>query len=386
MGWCKCRPVWRAGCCVAVALVAVASATGCANVEVSDKIDYRSAAPQKPLDVPPELSQLPKDDRFQVPGTTTSSSTAASAAAQPVAPAGPTVVPAVPVAKMERDGSQRWLAVDLPPEKVLEQVRELFKSNGLAIERDDPNLGIIETVWAENHAKLPLDFVRRTLGRITDAFYSTSELDKYHARIERTPDNTSEVFLSHRGLAEVYTNNEHDQTIWQVRPSDPELEAEMLRRLQLRFLPAATSTAVAAAAPSAEARPAPAQPQNAQLIKGATAADAKVRIEEPFDRAWRRVGLALDRGGFTVEDRDRTKGLYFVRYLDPEYEAKMRDKQGFFTRVFGRDLKVDAQQFRIVVAANGGNGTDVTVQDKDGRPEASATGGKILSQLTEQLR
>jgi len=159
--------------------------------------------------------------------------------------------------------------------------------------------------------------------------------------------------------------------------------------LQLRFLPTdaptPTPAAVAAVTPSADGRPAT-PPQNARLIPGSTSADAKVLIEEPFDRAWRRVGLALDRGGFTVEDRDRTKGLYFVRYLDPDYEAKMRDKQSIFARMFGRDAKIDAQQFRILVAANSGNGTDVTVQDKEGKPETSATGTKILTQITEQLR
>jgi outer membrane protein assembly factor BamC len=378
------RPVRRQVCCMFAATVALACMAGCADVQMSDKIDYRSAAPPKPLDVPPELSQLPKDDRFQVPSVSASS----VKTPQATAPAGPAAVPTVTAAKFERDGSQRWLAVNLPPEQVLDQVRETFKAAGLGIERDDANLGIVETVWAENHAKLPLDILRRTLGKITDAFYSTSELDKFRARVERTPEDTSEVFLSHRGMAEVYTNNQKDQTIWQVRPADPELEAEMLRRLQLRFLPtAATANATAAAtsAPAEQRAPA-AQPQNAHLIKGSTVADSKVQIEEPFDRAWRRVGLALDRGGFTVEDRDRTKGVYFVRYLDPDYEAKMRDKQGFFTRVFGRDAKIDAQQFRILVAGNSGNGTEVTVQDKDGQPEASATGGKILAQLTEQLR
>ncbi|HYS14687.1 MAG TPA: outer membrane protein assembly factor BamC [Burkholderiaceae bacterium] len=348
---------------------------------MSDRIDYRTAAPPKPLDIPPDLSQLPKDDRYQVPSA---NAAAAAKGQQAATPAAGNVVPAVSIARMERDGTQRWLAVDQPPEQVIDQVRELFKAVGLGIDRDDPNLGIIETVWAENHARLPLDFLRRIVGKAFDSVYSTSELDKYRARIERTAANTSEVFISHRGMAEVYTNTQHDQTIWQLRPSEPELEAELLRRLQLRFLPAATTAAAASTAP-AEARAAP-QPQNARFVPGSGAAEAKVLIDEPFDRAWRRVGLALDRGGFTVEDRDRTKGLYFVRYLDPEYEAKMRDKQGFFSRVFGRDPKIDAQQFRIVVAANAGNGTDVSVQDKEGKPDASATGSKILAQITEQMR
>jgi outer membrane protein assembly factor BamC len=385
------RPVRRLGFLVAISVV-VASAAGCSSMQITDKIDYKTAAPPKPLDIPPDLSQLPKDDRFQVPSTVSASTigqqqTAAVAAVQ-------TAVPSVPNARLERDGSQRWLAVDLPPEQVIDQVREAFKDAGLAIERDDPTLGIVETVWAENHARLPLDWLRKALGKVADTFYSTSELDKFRARIERTANNTTEVYVSHRGMVEVYTNGQHDETIWQLRPSDPELEAELLRRMQLRFLPGATATAAATSATKSAAADNPAvtkgmpppPPQNARLVSGAATADTKVSIDEPFDRAWRRVGLALDRGGFTVEDRDRTKGLYYVRYIDPDYEAKMRDQQGFFSKLFGRDPKIDAQQFRIWVVPDSGTSTDVRVQDKEGKPDRTATGNKILAQITEQLR
>jgi len=386
------RPLRRLGFLVAASVV-VACAAGCGSVQITDKIDYKTAAPPKPLDIPPDLSQLPKDDRFQVPSVSASTmGQQQTAAAAPVQ----TAVPAVPNARLERDGSQRWLAVDLPPEQVIDQVREAFKDAGLGIERDEPTLGIIETVWGENHARLPLDFLRKALGKVADTFYSTSELDKFRARIERTANNTTEVYISHRGMVEVYTNSQHDQTIWQLRPSEPELEAEVLRRIQLRFLPGASGTATAAATAPAKSAAAdntaaakgmpPPPPQNARLVSGATAADTKVSINEPFDRAWRRVGLALDRGGFTVEDRDRTRGLYYVRYIDPDYEAKMHDQQGFFSKLFGRDVKIDAQQFRILVAADGGDGTDVRVQDKEGKPDGTATGSKILAQITEQLR
>jgi outer membrane protein assembly factor BamC len=377
-----CRQGRRQGRIVVAAALAAGAVVACGTIETSDKIDYRAAPAPKSLDVPPDLSPLPKEDRFQVPSATVSGTAKGPAAA--TAPSG--VVPPVPVARLQRDGSQRWLAIDLPPEQVIDQVKEMFKAAGLRVERDDAALGIVETGWAENHAKLPLDFLRRTLGRATDAFYSTGELDKYRARIERTEKNTSEVYISHRGMVEVYTSTQREDTRWQLRPSEPELEAELLRRLQLRFLqPSTAPTEVAAAAPAGAPR-APAPPQNARLVKGASPADTKVSIDEPFDRAWRRVGLALDRGGFTVEDRDRTKGVYFVRYLDPDYEAKQRDQQGIFSKMFGRDLKIDAQQFRVVLAANPAAGTDVTVLDKDGRPEASATGAKILAQITEQLR
>jgi outer membrane protein assembly factor BamC len=138
------------------------------------------------------------------------------------------------------------------------------------------------------------------------------------------------------------------------------------------------------AAPGAAAT-AVAQPEVSRLQPADGSNPARVTINEPFDRAWRRVGLALDRGGFTVEDRDRTRGVYFVRYIDPEVEQKQRDSQGWLSKLFGRDVKIDAQQFRVLVAA-AGERTVVTVQDRDGKPDTSATSGKILAQINEQLR
>jgi outer membrane protein assembly factor BamC len=372
-----------------VVAVVAAIAAGCSSIGLtSDKVDYKSVQPVKPLDVPPDLSQLPRSDRYTVPerpGVASAASIAAPAAA-PIAVGGATVAPAFPNARIERAGNQRWLAVDVPPETAYAVVKEFWPSIGLAIEREDPAAGIIETVWAENRAKLPQDIIRRTIGRVFDTLYSTGERDKYRTRIERTAKNTSEIYISHRGMIEVFTSQAQDSTKWQPRPSDPEMEAEMLQRLALRFAPRAAQTAATpAAAGATSASAAPAVPQVARLVKGADGRNERVDIDEPFDRAWRRVGLALDRGGFTVEDRDRAKGMYFVRYLDPEYEAKQRDKQGFFSKLLGREPKIEAQQFRVQVTA-AGNATQVTVLDKDGKPAAGATGDKILAQINEQLR
>ncbi len=382
----------RAGFSGALAALATAVlVAGCSSIGLgTDKIEYSSAAPPRTLEVPPDLSQLPRDDRFAVPeraGPVTASATMAAAASRPQqSPGGlATVAPAVPTARIERAGTQRWLVVDVPPEQAFAVVRGFLPSIGLAIEREDPKLGVVETVWAENRAKLPQDIIRSTIGRVLDQVFSTGEQDKFRFRVERTAANTSEIFVSHRGMIEVYTSSAQDRTMWQPRPSDPELEAELLQRLALRFAPAAQPQAVttASAAPTTAAVAAP--PEIARLLPADASNPARVSIDEPFDRAWRRVGLALDRGGFTVEDRDRAKGMYFVRYLDPEVEQKQREQQGFFSKLFGREYKVEAQQFRVQVAATGER-TVVTVQDRDGKPDASPTAGKILAQINQQLR
>lgn len=378
-----------------LAIIGVATLAGCSwtgAIFTSDKVAYETARSRAPLEVPPDLSQLPRDERFVVPDrpqTVTASAQGRPAGAAVPAAGTASVVPAGVVATIERQGNQRWLAVNLPPEKVWPVLVDFWPSVGLRIERSDAAAGVVETDWAENRAKLPQDIIRRTLGRVLDSVYSTGEQDKYRARLERTAKGTSEVFVSHRGMIEVYTSPAQDRTVWQPRPSDPELEAEMLQRLLLKFDAAArpTVTAATATGPTAAAATTTAvAPQLARMIRGADGRGERVEIDESFDRAWRRVGLALDRGGFTVEDRDRAKGLYFVRYLDPDYEARSKAERGFFSRLFGREQAVTAPQYRVSLTGQGDARTVVQVLDSGGKPERTSTAERILTLLTEQLR
>ena len=387
-----------------LAVVGAALLSGCTwtgSFFQSDKVQYETAQQARtPLEVPPDLSQLPRDDRFVVPERPqTITASGQPQAGRPVAGAAPAaatsaVVPGGVVAKIERQGNQRWLAVNLPPERVWPVLVDFWPTVGLQVEKSDAATGILETVWAENRAKLPQDIIRRTLGRVLDSVYSTGEMDKYRARVERTPQNTSEIFVSHRGMIEVYTTSAQDQTKWQPRPSDPELEAEILQRLLVKFDASAAQQAAATAAAPAGATGAPRPPAGAsatttpaaRVIKGPEGRSERLEIDDGFERAWRRVGLALDRGSFTVEDRDRAKGIYFVRYLDPDYEAKKKEEQGFFSKIFTSDKPIPALQYRVVVTGESTNRTVVTVLGANGAPERSPAGDRILSLLGDQLR
>jgi outer membrane protein assembly factor BamC len=387
------RHVAAAVAALATTLLAGCSWTG--SLFTSDKVQYETARTRQPLEVPPDLSQLPRDERFLVPErpqTITASGQGQRPSAGPVATGTP-VVPGSAVAKLEREGNTRWLAVNLPPEKAWPVLLDFWPSVGLKVEKADANAGVLETNWAENRAKLPQDIIRRTLGRVLDSVYSTNEQDKFRARIERTGQGTSEIYISHRGMEEVYASPQQDRTIWQPRPPDPELEAEMLQRLLVRFedptkrvvTAAASGTGATSATTAGTAAPS-AAPQIARLVKASDGRNERLEIDEAFDRAWRRVGLALDRGGFTVEDRDRAKGFYFVRYLDPDFEAKAKSDQGFFSKLFGKDKPIQAPQYRVAVVSQGAAKTNVQVFDSTGKPERSPTGDRILNLLNEQLR
>jgi outer membrane protein assembly factor BamC len=237
---------------------------------------------------------------------------------------------------------------------------------------DQPNLGIMETDWAENRAKIPQDFIRNALGKIIDSVYSTAERDKFRTRFERSPNGGTEIYISHRGMEEVYSNAQKDQTVWQPRPSDPELEAEFLRRLMVKL--GAPATQAQAAVNAAPEKPT----SRVATVDGHPA----VVIDEGFDRAWRRVGLALDRTGFTVEDRDRSQGTYFVRYVPPNPDKK---EPGFFGRLFHREKAEAPLKYRIALKSQGET-TTVSVLDANGRPEQSINAQRIVKVIADDLK
>jgi outer membrane protein assembly factor BamC len=420
--------IWKAarrgammGVGLAVVTSAVATLGACSWLHIGSQdeaYDYRKAKTrQQPLDVPPDLTPLPKDERFSVPTASAAAGQKPAAAgdmgapapavapslASPaaplaapgalVAPAGQAVDPAVAAARIVREGNQRWLAVNASPEVAYATVRDVFVSQGFKIAVDDPALGLIETEWAETRPKLNEDVARNALRRLLGAFDSNGEQNKFRARIERTPANTAEITITHRGLDEVFTSPQKDTTKWQVRAPDPELEAILLQRVALRFAAVQPAVAVApapaAVAPAAATVPAaaaaPVTVVDARVHKVTAGGYVTLQIEDDLDHAWRRVGIALDRGGFTIADRNRDKHQYSVRYLDPEYEASEKEKRGWWDRLFNADAKIPEQEFLIAITSSGAVSV-VEVRGKDGKSDNGPTARHIVDQLEEDLR
>jgi outer membrane protein assembly factor BamC len=343
---------------------------GCSMLE-ADKIDYKSASRGTSLEVPPDLTQLSRDTRYVVPG---GSVTASSFQAGQAVPGAPTAASTLGDVRIERAGNTRWLVVSRPADQLWGPVRDFWQESGFLLTLDQANLGIMETDWAENRAKLPQDFIRNTLGKVFDSLYSTGERDRFRTRLERNATGGTEIYISHRGMIEVYNNAQKDQTVWQPRATDPELEAEFLRRLMVRLgTPAEQSRALVAAG-------APAKPTSRVATVGA---QPVVQIDEGFDRAWRRVGLTLDRTGFTVEDRDRSQGTYFVRYVEPNPDKK---EPGFLGKLFGPSTNAAAPlKFRISVKSQG-ESTTVSVLNASGAPESSANAQRIVNVIADDLK
>lgn len=371
--------------CISLSLLAIAVA-GCNVMPESRKIEYKSSGKVPTLEVPPDLSQIAKDDRFAVPdsaGKGSATFSAYSADRSPAAQAqNSTVLPTVDKIRVERSGNQRWLVVAAPPDKLWDTVKDFWQETGFIINVERPDAGLMETDWAENRAKIGDDFIRNSLGKILDSIYSTGERDKFRTRFEpgATP-GTTDIFISHRGMEEVYTSSSKTErdTRWQPRPADPELEAEMLRRLMVRM--GADEKRAEASVATVKSEP------KAKLSKSESTVGT-LEVYERFDRSWRRVGLALDQIGFTVEDRDRSRGLYFVRYVDPEVDNQKKDSGWMSKLTFWKSAEPAADskiQYRIYVADAGAQST-VQVLTKEGGADKSETAKKILALLLQQLQ
>lgn len=362
-----------------LSLIGLAVALSACSVIEESKIDYKSAKKASTLEVPPDLTQLTKDTRYSAAPDRSVSAVALQAGQAQV----PTVERAAPLqvgdVEIKRDGDKRWLVVSRPVDQLWEPTREFWLDHGFNLSQEKADLGIIETEWAENRAKLPQDIIRSTLGKVFDSLYSTSERDRFRTRLERRTDGKTEIYITHRGMEEVYSNSNKDSTIWQPRPSDPELETEFLRRLMIKLgTTEEQSRALVAADKATVAQPAAAAAQITTL-NGQPA----VQLDEPFDRAWRRVGVALDRTGFTVEDRDRSKGVYFVRYVAPN--ANMETKKGWFSGWFSSKPENKPGQYQIAVRSEGSK-TQVTVLDAKGQPETTQAAQRIVRVIADDLK
>ena len=359
---------------VVIAVLGLALA-GCSsnNISLTKRIDYKSASSSPSLELPPDLTTPRYDDRYQV-------NTASGLAAANSGKSGRgDLLPTNPDAKIVRSGNSRWLVVKATPEQSWNTVRSFWQENGFSIAVDQPTSGVMETDWAENRAAAPQDFLQRTFGSAADIFGGTYKRDKFRTRIERGVEpGTVEIFISVRAMEQVPTTTiDHAGAafVWAVVPPSPEVEAEMLTRMMMKF-----------GAPENTARMAVAQainsPEKARVEKNADGS-YKLMVDDQFDRAWRRVGLALDRIGFTVVDRDRSKGVYFVRYGDPDSEKK--DTSFLGRLMFWKDTTEKPEQYRIFIAETPPPSV-VTVQDPNGAPDKSPNSEKILALLKDQLK
>ncbi|AXE92998.1 outer membrane protein assembly factor BamC [Paraburkholderia sp. 22099] len=400
----------------AVMLMAGGLVAGCGTSSPT-KIDYKSDSKsrQVSLAVPPNMIDETPDQRSLPPqGGETSLSTLKQVRAQAPADNAVAVVPPVKGMHIQRDGTESWLVIDnKAPAQAWPQIRRFWQEQGFLLVVDQRDKGVMETDWNETHAQINDGLIRSTLSKAMGNSYVTSERNKYRTRLEAAPNGGTYVFVSQKGMREALTGTNNDSSKWEPKPNDPGLEQEYLKRL-MAALALADSRAQGGGTQSAEVSPAGAQTAPGAATAGAKSAAAataaqnvalsaqqpvrdpdsanapsqlassELTLGEPYDRAWLRVGLALDRSNFTVDDRDLTRGLYFVRYVDPKDMTSA--EQGFWSQVFhGKKEKV-AKQYLVNVRAITPNETRVAVVDDKGNIQDGPQANQIMSLMADQLR
>ena len=345
-----------------------------------NKTDNSPAKQREALEVPPDLTR-PAGDNLAVVPASDAATYSGYTAKIPAANNSPTISDGKAAltgarARLARDGAQRWLVVQDDPARAWVKAREYFLRNDIALTVDDAKTGVLESDWINR----PVKFTS-TLGNILASLHSSGLRDKFRVRVERgRVDGTAEVYVSHQGLAEMVSNQDGSSSTnitWQPRPADPELEAEILAKLLAHFGLNAEQVKDQVASVSAE---------RAQRVKGAL-----LLPQDDLDAAWRRVGQALDRAGVLTEDRDRSAGIFYVRYVDSRQAGKRKGLFSWLTSDSAKEssahAKDDAPSDRFQVRLKTLDaGTQVMVLDVKGEPELSTTGQQLLDVLQQQLR
>ena len=378
------------------ALLAVALALGACSVDSvfpDRRPDYKTSRVESPLEVPPDLTASTIDDTLVVPEIDPTGSATLSAYASERSPDSGQVVLSDAVLQnqagieLARDGDRRWLVLDMPPDQAWPRIKEFWTSNGFLLTKADPRIGVMETDWVENRADIPDGPIRNVLKRVVDFAYSAATRDKFRVRLERIEGKT-EVYLTHYGVQEVIQNEvtggrgqtrTTDIALWQPRPTDPELEAEMLNRMMV-FLGASEKRAELQLAQTETNQP---RAPSLRLADGPQGQKGLI-IEEEYSRAWRLVGLALDGSSFVVEDQNRAQGLYLVEYNDPLDDG---GEKGLLSRLaFWKDEPPPKGVRYQVRLAGRGPQTLVVVLTEQGEPDTSLTATRILESIADVLK
>lgn len=366
-------------------LLVLQALNGCAWLDKTfpDKSkDYQKSQTSTPLDVPPDLTTTGSTDALIVQdGTTTLSEyDSARQSLSVTGAAAATFFPSQKHLRFARDRDRFWLVVRGDPATVWPKVREFWPENGFLIVSEDPRIGTLQTDWVENRASISQGFIRNILGRVLDSVYASSYQDRYRMRLEKGAEpGTTEVYIAHQGVQEIITDaTDEGATKWGPRPPDPGLESDMLKKMMIYL----GATPKESGDRMTEVQQAPAAPPQAELVNRESG-ELYLIVHQDLTRAWRSVGIVLDRIDFAVDGRDRTEGLYSVRYSDP----RAGHDKGFLSKMafWSSDEAQQVENYKIRLTSEGDD-TRVVVLNEQGQLDNSDTAKRILSLLYEELR
>lgn len=366
-----------------------ACSSGMNSVLPDKQVEYkREKTADRALEIPPDLTSDRIENRIAGLGSPDSLSTSYTEYTVKRQGQGVStgtvntgVLPEIKGISVVREDQDRWLQINAPAESVWPKVVSFWQENGILLEQQDPTVGVMTTGWVENLGDIKTGRVTGFIRGFFSGLYDAGTRDKYRIRLERgDTEEETELYMTHFGMQQSIATNlsgDTEQEVWNVRPRDVQLEAEMLHRLMVHL---GVSEAESRAELAAQEQRGVAR---SQIIKGQDG--VSLLIEEPFSRAWRLSGLALDRVGFAVEDRNRSEGVYYVRYNDPTAGS---DEGGWLSGLafWKGDKDIDKQtQYQVQLVADK-QGTRVVVNDDQGQRNNSDTALRILTLMQEQIK
>ena len=327
------------------------------------------------LEVPPELSQPQTSDAMAIPVVTPEQARSGSSRANQQVVVNTALLPDTTGARIVQEGGIRWAEVDSSPELIWQELQGFFHSLGFEITYEDPKLGILGTSWLSNRAYREVGFWRSLFGEVA----ATGLKDRYRVRLERTENpNITRMFLTHQGLIEdvfVEPGRDNISRFWRWRPADPELEAETLKRF-LVFRGMDEEEAEQVTKPKVLVERARLQDvSNGQIIV----------VNDNFARTWRHAGVAIDRLGLVVTDRNRSEGLYYLELSD-EFIETHKEEPGVMKKWFGGDDKKESTTTLVMKVTQQKEETWVSLHDQKGQLDNSDLAKKVNELLYKQLR
>lgn len=342
------------------------------------KDEYQSG---QSLQYPPDLLSTAQ----AVEGTVSLSEYAIESVA---APAQPQVAVDAPAAKVayRRSGRLRWVEVDLPPGQVWPLARSFWSEHlGFDLHKEQRELGTMETGWLDLRERITApgilnDYLHFFINRLNDS----GERDKFATRLERNEAGGTDVYVAHRHVAAQF-DKDALFTGYESQGSDPQLEVEMMRRLML-YIAGRSAEGEGQGSIGAQIAAAEAVADSDYRLEGAA-----LHIYKPFDESWQLVQVGLDRGGFSIEDRDYQEGVIYIRHSggpDSDRIFGKAESPGFFSRLLGKKERPVLREIRLVFHREGGGQVRLTAlagAAAGDPPLTDAQAGAVLELLHQYL-
>jgi len=378
----QCRLPYSGTMATLAASTALLTLAGCSTLTSAlggDKVNYSQAATAPSLQVPSDLAKPKVDQQYVAPPMTVLSPGPQMSVTQDGNQTLGLPNPQDPLGMhVSQDRDQHWLIVDgRSPQELWPILEKFWSDNGFELSTDTPSIGVMETNWAENRAKIPQDWFRKTFGKLVDGIYSSGTRDRFRTRVERAPDGSTAIFITHRGMEEVNVGFQGETSQWQDRPRDPNLEIAFMGRMMETFglTNAQAKQLITQAKPASERVVTVDESSGVPLIV----------VNDSLDRVWLRVGLALDRSDFVVDSSNRASSVFTVRESDPVRDSERRS--GLFGKLFGGS-KADATgktAYQVNLRALPDGHTQISVLDASGRPDGSRQARRLVTILRAQL-